>query len=359
LKNWGNILKMLLYIHIPYCDSKCSYCSFNSYVGKFATREKYMKALQTQFIAELEKFRVASGNIETVFIGGGTPSTVPPELYAPLFGLFGDLLSPDAEISCEANPNSAGFSWLKGMRELGVNRISFGVQSFDSGKLHRLHRNHTPVQALRAVENAASAGFENISIDLLYNCAGDDRQLLQKDIGLALSLPISHISAYELTIEEGTPFARMPDMHMDSESMARFVSETIVSLGMPSYEVSNFGRPCRHNMGYWKLEDYIGLGAGAVGSLGNTRFYPPPSIDDYIANPLYCTKESISEKSRRTEAVFLGLRSCIGIDENIFTDSMKRKADLLCREKKLFRRNGRCYNPDFFLADELSLYLME
>jgi len=350
---------MLLYIHIPFCDSKCSYCSFNSYVDRFETRPEYMDALLRQWEYERDRFAADPGTIETVFIGGGTPSTVSPALYEALFSRIESSLAPGAEISCEANPNSATREWLRGMRALGVNRISFGVQSFDDAKLRVLRRAHTSAQALRAVEEAASAGFERISLDLIYNCAGDDRTLLENDIRQAVSLPITHLSAYELTIEEGTLFARRPDARREDEALARFVAETIAQQGLPQYEISNFGDPCRHNLGYWRRENYIGLGAGAVGFLDERRFYPPASIDAYLADPLTHRSEPIDDEARRTETLFLGLRSCVGVGEETLTPAIRRRADLLIGEGKLFRRDGRLYNPDFFLADEVALYLLD
>ena len=350
---------MLLYLHIPYCDSKCHYCSFNSYVDRFDTRPAYMEALRRQLEVELERFGATEESIETLFIGGGTPSTVAPELYAPLFETFAPYLALGAEITSEANPNSATPRWLEGMHSLGVNRISFGVQSFDADKLRSLGRAHTPAQALRAVENAERTGFSQISLDLIYNCRGDDRTLLSRDIEQALALPITHLSAYELTLEAGTPFAEDPSVRLDDDSQARFVAERITAGGFCQYEISNFGTPCRHNLGYWKLENYMGVGAGAVGFLDNRRFYPPRSIDAYLADPLAHSVESLSAAELKTERLFLGLRSRLGIAQELLNPVELERAALLVREDKLRREAGRYYNPDFFLADEIALYLLD
>ena len=350
---------MLVYLHIPYCDSKCHYCSFNSYVGKFDTRRRYMKALETQLRFELERFGATKESVQTLFIGGGTPSTVDAALYAPIFELLAPYLQSDAEITVEANPNSATETWLQEMRDLGTNRISFGVQSFDADKLRRLNRAHTPAQAIRAVETAAEAGFAHLSIDLIYNCAGDSQALLANDIRTALSLPIDHLSAYELTIEAGTPFAERPQMRQENESLAYFVAETLLSHGFAHYEISNFGRyRSRHNLGYWRYENYIGAGAGAVGFLHDTRFYPHSDIDAYVAAPLHVRKESLTPQERTTERIFLGLRSIVGIDATILNETMRARAEILCEANKLVREKGRYYNPNFFLADEIALYLL-
>jgi len=350
---------LLAYLHIPYCDSKCHYCSFNSYVDKFDTRAAYMQALVKQLSFELERFGTQKGSIKTLFIGGGTPSTVAPELYAPLFELLAPYLADNAEITTEANPNSATKSWLEGMKTLGVNRVSFGVQSFDAAKLKALNRAHTPDQAKEALLAAHALGFEHLSLDLIYNYRGDTQTLLAKDIETAFSLPIDHLSAYELTIEGGTKFAATPQVRQENDSLAFFVAEQIKTRGFTHYEISNFGMyQSRHNLGYWELQDYIGAGAGAVGFFKNTRFYPRNGIEAYIADPLKIEEEHLTQNELLTEAIFLGLRSRIGIDKTMLPKAYLERAHTLVSEKKLTETAERFYNPDFFIADALALYLL-
>jgi len=350
---------LLAYLHIPYCDSKCHYCSFNSYVDKFDTRADYMQALHRQLAFELERFGAGSESIETLFIGGGTPSTVSPELYAPIFQLLAPYLKKDAEITAEANPNSATKTWLEGMKSLGVNRLSFGVQSFNEGKLKALNRAHTPKQAKRAVLAAKALEFAHISLDLIYNYRGDSKALLADDIRQAFELPVDHISAYELTIEEGTKFSSAPEARQENDSLAFFVADEIKRGGFTQYEISNFGSyQSRHNKGYWTLKNYIGAGAGAVGFLEDTRYYPQTDIDGYISNPLRITEEKLSREDLLTEKIFLGLRSTVGIARSILPFKMRKKAELLCEEGKLHYEGKRFYNKDFFLSDELALYLL-
>ena len=351
---------MLTYIHIPYCDSKCHYCSFNSYVDKFDTRRDYMQALTRQLAYELERFEAKKGDIETLFIGGGTPSTVAPEAYTPIFELLAPYFAPNAEITTEANPNSSSKAWLQGMHELGVNRVSFGVQSFDAQKLRKLNRAHSPEEAIEAVKNAKAIGIEHISLDLIYNYAGDTKELLHDDIETAFSLPIDHISAYELTIEEGTKFATTPEVRQSDDEIAFFVADTIKAHGFTHYEISNFGHyQSRHNQGYWRLEAYIGAGAGAVGFRKNERFYPHSDVHAYIDNPLHTETEALTSEMLRTESIFLGLRSTIGIDADILTPAMYERATLLCKEGKLLKHQGRFINPDLFIADSLALYILD
>ncbi len=349
---------MLLYIHIPFCDSKCSYCSFNSYVDKFHLKTDYMQALQKQLLYELERFNALAKSIETLFIGGGTPSTVNPELYKPIFSLLQPYLADDAEITFEANPNSATPQWLQGMYELGVNRISFGVQSFNDEKLKFLARAHQSSDAIKAVETAKKIGFDHLSLDLIYATAMDTKELLQHDLDIALSLPIDHLSAYALTIEEGTPFASTPEVANEKLALTTWFLKSIKSHRFGQYEISNFGTyRSKHNLGYWQYKDYIGLGSGAVGSLKGTRFYPTSSVEAYIADPLEITVEQLDDEAIKTEKVFLGFRSIVGVDPDILTLEEKKQADLLVGEKKLRFEQGRYYNDDFLLSDELVLFI--
>ncbi len=350
---------MLLYIHIPYCDSKCHYCAFNSYVDKFDTRKNYMLALKKQLNFELKRFKVVEESIETIFIGGGTPSTLNPILYQPIFELLKPLIKDGAEITTEANPNSATKAWLEGMFELGVNRISFGVQSFNPKKLKALNRAHSPQQAIKAIKTAYEIGFKNISLDLIYNYQGDTKEILKSDIKQAFELPINHISAYELTIEGGTKFASTPNVQQENDELAFFVAEEIEKRGFKQYEISNFGTyQSEHNRGYWKLKDYIGVGAGAVGFLKDRRYYPTTDIELYIQNPLNIQEELLSQDEILTEKLFLGLRSNIGIDERILGEAIKKRADFLVEKEKLVKEGTIYKNINYFIADELALYLL-
>jgi len=349
---------MLLYLHIPFCDSKCSYCAFNSYVDKFHLKEKYMKALLVQLKYELKKFNARANSIETIFIGGGTPSTVSPELYKPIFALLLPYLQKDSEITSEANPNSATFEWLKGMKKLGVNRISFGVQSFNTEKLKLLNRAHTPQMAKDALLNAAKIGYKNLSLDLIYATLGDTKELLQNDINTAFDLPINHLSAYALTIEEGTAFETRPEMSSEQLKLTQWIFKEIKKHNFEQYEISNFGSyKSLHNLGYWRYKDYIGAGAGAVGKLNLTRFYPTADIEKYISNPLEIKEEQLSQEDKRLEQIFLGFRSCIGVSINILNNEEKRKSSILVKESKLTLEDAILYNPDYLLADEIALYL--
>jgi oxygen-independent coproporphyrinogen-3 oxidase len=350
---------MLLYIHIPFCDSKCHYCSFNSYVDLFHLRESYMNALLVQLEFELKRFKAEEKSIETIFIGGGTPSTVKPELYRPIFELLRPYIKDNAEITSEANPNSATSEWLEGMYALGVNRISFGVQSFNDEKLKKLGRAHRAVDASSAIMRAKEAGFKHLSLDLIYAVDGDTRELLAHDLQEAFKLPIDHLSAYALTIEEGTPFASTPDVANEKLALTEWFLKSIKA-HFPTYEISNFGNyHSRHNLGYWEYKDYIGLGSGAVGFLKETRYYPTKDVQAYIENPLDIQSERLSEASIKTEKIFLGLRSIVGVSENILSKQELKNAQLLVDENKLTYEEGSFYNEDYLLSDELALFIQQ
>ena len=318
-----------------------------------------MLALEKQLKFELKHFEVTEQTIETIFIGGGTPSTVDPLLYQPIFELLQPLIKKGAEITTEANPNSATKAWLQGMFDLGVNRVSFGVQSFNPQKLKALNRAHSPQQATKAIQTAHEIGFKNLSLDLIYNYQGDTKELLKSDIEQAFKLPINHISAYELTIEGGTKFASTPTVRQEDDELAFFVAKEIEKKGFKQYEISNFGTyQSEHNRGYWELKDYMGAGAGAVGFLKDRRYYPTTDIDLYIKEPLNIHEEPLTQEELLTEKLFLGLRSNIGVDEKVLDKAMKKRADFLIEKEKLVKEGTIYKNMNYFIADELVLYLL-
>ena len=328
-------------------------------MDKFDTRSDYMEALYKQLSFELQRFNATENSIKTFFIGGGTPSTVAAELYTPIFELLKPYLAENAEITTEANPNSATRSWLSGMKDLGVNRVSFGVQSFNENKLKELNRAHSPKQAKESIVTAKELGFKHLSLDLIYNYKDDTEELLLSDIKQAFELPIDHISAYELTIEDGTKFSSTPEVRQDDENLAFFVADQIKKRGFKHYEISNFGTyQSKHNKGYWELENYIGAGAGAVGFLKDTRYYPQTNIDFYINDPLNITEEHLTKDELLTEKIFLGLRSCIGIEKSVLSDKMTKNAQILCEGNKLNTTETHFYNDNFFLSDELALFIL-
>lgn len=351
---------MLLYIHIPFCDSKCFYCAFNSYVTLFHLKQNYMKALETQLEYELKQ--VKNETFKSIFFGGGTPSCINSKDYEPIFKLLKSYINKKTEITTEANPNSASYDWQKEMFALGVNRISFGVQSFNNDKLNFLGRNHNKNQAIEAINNAKKVGFKHINCDIIYDTVKDTKGLIDEDLNIIKDLPIDHISAYSLTIEEGTKFFNKPNIQIEDENMAKYIFKRLNDFGFKQYEISNFSKnekaKSKHNFGYWEKNDYLGVGAGAVGCIKNTRYYPTKDVQKYINNPIkYEQIERLSQDDIKFEKIFLGLRSAVGVDINILTSNELKKLKILEDENKIYIKNNRFYNNDFMLTDEIVLYL--
>lgn len=355
---------MLLYIHIPFCDSKCFYCAFNSYTDRFHLKQEYMKALKKQLKNDLDNYVITNNKkIETVFIGGGTPSTIKSTEYEEIFQMIKPYLEDFAEITTEANPNSASYEWLQNMKNLGVNRVSFGVQSFDNDKLKFLGRSHNSNSAIKAIQNASKIGFKGINCDIIYGVQNDTIQSLKKDFDTAFSLPITHLSAYSLTIEEGTKFFDRSSVKIDDEELSYKIFDYINSKGFHQYEISNFAKnkesESKHNYGYWQHKEYLGVGAGAVGYLNQQRHYPSKSIEEYIKNPLAFEIEEIDLQDVKTEKILLGLRCSNGVEISLFDDLELKKIDELIEYDKVYIENNRLYNKNFLLSDELALYILD
>ncbi len=319
-------------------------------------KSSYMQALAISLREELVDIK----EIDTIFIGGGTPSTVEPKLYEPIFKLLEPLVKEKIEITCEANPNSATKQWLKGMLDLGVNRLSFGVQSFNEEKLKLLNRAHSSKDAIDAISNAYSIGFKNISLDIIYDLYSDTQELIVSDLEQAFKLPINHISSYELTIDKATEFSKREEVKLNDENLGFLLRKEVEKRGFKQYEVSNYGiYQSKHNLGYWQHKEYLGIGAGAVGYRDKKRYKQHTNIEKFIAEPTYKSYESLNSSNILTEKILLGLRSIVGVDSHILDNSMLDRASFLAKEGKLELRNGTFYNKELFLSDELALFIIE
>jgi len=350
---------MLLYIHIPFCDSKCFYCAFNSYTSLHSLRDDYMDALKLQLEDGLKK---NNKQIETIFIGGGTPSTIKAHKYQNIMNIVKPYLKENCEITIEANPNSATKEWLEEIYQIGINRVSFGVQSFDDEKLKFLGRNHNKEQAIEAINYAKQVGFENINCDIIYDTTHDTKELLENDLSIIKNLPVNHISAYSLTLEEGTKFFNKSNVQFENEKLARFLFKEFEKLGFEQYEISNFAMDekarSKHNLGYWQYKEYLGVGSGAVGCIDNKRYYSQKDVLKYIKNPLkYDDIEDLNENDVLIEKVLLGFRSIVGVNTNELNEISNKKAQILIETGKIEQIDNMIYSKDFMLADELSLYL--
>lgn len=316
-----------LYIHVPFCKSKCVYCGFYSTVNHREI-EKFLSALSEEMT--LRKEESAGKTIRTVYFGGGTPSLLPPsQLQYILDGIHRHYdIDPDAEITIEANPEQLTLDYSKKLKTLGFNRISIGIQSFHDEILQFLGRKHTAKEAVQSVENAHKAGFENISIDLIYGVNERDNTLWLKELEPAFAMPIRHFSAYALTVEENSLLYRRirqhktvePDEDLASVQYA-ILSEAVAKSRFAQYEVSNFavkGWESKHNSAYWQRIPYLGLGPAAHSFDGTQRSWNAPTLPDYFAQigqrkPFH-ERETLTGTDRYNEYLLLRLRTRAGID---------------------------------------------
>lgn len=271
-----------LYIHVPFCVRKCRYCDFYS-VTDISLADGYTTAVLRNVSAIDEKF-------DTIYFGGGTPSLLTAEQIFKILSAV--KISPDAEISMECNPNSVTENYLREIRGVGVNRLSFGVQSFGDNELKMLGRLHNVEEAISAIRSARAVGFENISADIMLAVAGQSKESLSKSLDTLDTLPLTHVSAYMLKVEEGTPLAsdenllaQIPDDDMTAD-MYLFAVQRLEDMGFMQYEISNFaknGFECRHNLKYWHCEEYYGIGPAAHSFVNGERYCCPKSIENFIS----------------------------------------------------------------------------
>ncbi|RDU68946.1 coproporphyrinogen III oxidase family protein [Helicobacter cholecystus] len=345
---------MILYLHIPFCTSKCGYCAFNSSNHFFHLQESYLKALCEDIVKELEG---KNYTLESIYIGGGTPNTLSSQDYEQIFKKIAQHanFSKTCEITLECNPNLLHQQWCRDLKSMGASRLSIGVQSFFDQKLEFLQREHQGKDIVHSLDLAHSAGFENLSIDLIYGTPLDTKETLQEEIALASLLPINHLSAYSLSIDKGSRFYTSPPS-LPLEDMGDLICVELEKKGFIQYEVSNFARNyrCLHNLAYWRASEYIGCGAGAVGFINGVRYTKTRHIPSYIKDPFHKIQEVLSQKEQFLEKLFLGLRSEIGVEVELL---QSQKVFNLLSEDKALIENGFLKVKDFFLADEIAIYL--
>lgn len=322
-----------LYVHIPFCRQKCLYCDFASFAGNAALMEPYIEALCEEMKEQGRRF--AHDSVDTVYIGGGTPTALPDSL---LFKTIQTLMQrfhieKNLEFTVEANPGTVDFSVLRKLRALGVNRLSFGVQSFQDEILLRLGRLHTAAEAEKAVCEATRAGFDNISIDLMYGLPGQRCADLEASLCRAAKLPVRHISVYGLQVEEKTPLKRLltkQALHLPTEAeedqMYELMIQRLHEAGFQRYEISNFSLPgfeSQHNLRYWRYRPYLGLGVAAHSFFAPKRFWNASFIPMYIRQMKRLKsavegEETLSSRVQMEEFCFLALRQSEGIETTAF-----------------------------------------
>lgn len=338
-----------IYIHIPFCKSRCKYCDFFS-TTHLQKQAQYVEALLAEWHMRQHEL---TEPIHTLYIGGGTPSTLN---CADLDRIIQTILSnttpnnPPIEITIEANPGDITLEKAQAWRAMGINRLSMGIQSFQDHLLQLIGRRHNANQAIQAVQLAQAAGFDNISIDLMYALPDQTMQMWQHDVQQALSLGVQHISTYGLIYEEGTVLTTLLEhgqieaVDEDTEmQMYDYLVDELTANGYLRYEVSNFALPnrhSRHNSSYWNHTPYIGLGAGAHSYDGLHRQWNISDLDVYIqralAHDLQPEIETLTPEQKHTERIMLGLRTCQGVPKDMINIS---KA-LPYLQQGLLRENG-------------------
>ena len=356
-----------LYVHIPYCEAKCPYCDFNSYAAVRWPEERYTAALIDELRAYAGVAPWRGARVATIFFGGGTPSLFRPASIAAVLDAVAATypLAADVEITLEANPGTVERARLAGFRGVGVNRLSFGIQSFQPALLTTLGRIHTADDSRAAIDAARAAGFDNVNLDLIFAVPGQTRAMCAADVAEAVRHAPEHVSAYNLTYEPSTPFhtrrARgelLPLGEDDELWMYQHVRAALADAGYAQYEISNFahaGRAARHNQSYWRGIPYLGIGAGAhsyADTPGWGRRWSNERLPErYIAAASASAVVSIDDLSYDTAAgefVFLGLRERAGIDPAAFAARFGRTVETVfpivstfCADGLLERRDAR------------------
>lgn len=317
-----------VYVHLPWCVKKCPYCDFNSHPLKGALPvAEYVDALVTDLEAQLEDRAIT--NIPTVFFGGGTPSLFPADAFTRLLDSLEHSLTADAEITMEANPGTTEHGDLAGYRQAGINRLSFGAQSFDDARLLDLGRIHDSSAIRTSFELARQAGFDNVNLDLMYGLPNQSRDAALADLEAAIALNPEHISWYQLTLEPKTEFARRPPPlpgDIVLEAMEQTGYRLLEAAGYRRYEVSAYARPgreCQHNRQYWTFADYLGAGAGAHGKYRRadgvsvrTRKAHQPRL--YVSDPAAGTETPIPGDALPAEFMLNALRLTEGVSVDRF-----------------------------------------
>ena len=353
-----------IYIHVPFCTTRCGYCDFNTYTAAElgsepgASRAGYVDAAIHELGLAARVLGPDAPAVSTIFVGGGTPTVLPPDdlgrLIVAVRNHFG--LAPDAEVTTESNPESIDFAGLQRLRELGFNRISFGMQSAVPQVLATLDRTHTPGRPIQAVTDAKAAGFANISLDLIYGTPGESASDWLESLNAALSAAPHHISAYALIVEEGTRLATRirrgelpPTDEDDLADKYLIADDQFAAAGYTAYEVSNWSQSavtrCRHNLGYWRSHHWWGIGPGAHSHVGGVRWWNlkhPQAYASRLASGLSPAqaRELLSAEQRRIERIILELRLADGLSTSLLTSTEKSRLGHLVAQRLAVVKDG-------------------
>lgn len=319
-----------LYIHIPFCEKKCLYCDFNSNISSYELRKNYTESLINEINRESKKYK--NNIVDTIFIGGGTPSVLEEVFIEDIINeIYNNFkISKNLEFTIEGNPNSLTLKKLRLYKNLGINRLSIGAQSFSEKEIKALGRIHTREDIFKAVENGRNLGFENISLDLMIGIPYENINTFKKTIMEAIGLDVEHISAYSLILEKNTPLYNMKksgvDLNLPSEDEEREIYRELLRIleknGYKRYEISNFSKPgfeSKHNLKYWNWDDYLGLGLGSHSKIKDFRFENISDIKKYINNnennkSVIINKYKLDNLDKINEIIIMGLRKAEGFN---------------------------------------------
>lgn len=371
-----------LYIHIPFCESKCIYCDFYSMANNNHLIDKYIDALLIEAAQRKNEFN--SETITTVYLGGGTPSLLSITQLSKIVNGLKKVFDFSAieEFTIEVNPDDVTADYIQQAKSLGINRVSMGVQSFSDEDLRFMNRRHTAKQATDAIHIIKEAGINNISIDLIYGIPGQNIEIWKNNVDTAISLSVQHISAYTLMYEEGTRLSVMRSLgkitEVDDDVVAVMYDYLVAQLksnGYTHYEISNFALPgfhSRHNSSYWNLTPYLGLGVAAHSFDGTVRRYNPSNLKKYLdalgEGELCVEVENITKAEKYDEYVMLRLRTADGIDADELTHRFGEeyyqffieKTKPLVSEGSIINENGRYYIPEnhIMISDNITCDLL-
>lgn len=319
-----------LYIHFPFCLSKCFYCSFNSQPYNPDLARRYIEAIKREMTLRARNYGLENSPLKTIYLGGGTPSILSHQVIKEIIDISTNIfkLKEGIEVTIEANPDTLDRTKLEDLMRIGINRISIGVQSLSDKYLKATGRSHDADTARRSIMTCKSVGFKNISVDLIYAIPGQRLDEWLETLEETISFSPEHISVYGLSIDKGTAFYHSLKggkikitREEDQIDMYLTAIEMLKKAGYIHYEISNFSRPgysCRHNMLYWDRDEYLGIGAGAHSYIGNRRFSNTGSIEDYISETdsgnMHSEAEQLTMKDHLIDTIIFGIRKIEGID---------------------------------------------
>ena len=329
-----------LYIHIPFCNKICDYCDFTKlqYFRKFAV--DYLDALKD----ELDSYNIK--DLKTIYVGGGTPTALDDDLFLKLLEIIDPYRDDAKEYTFEANPESLSLEKIKMLKEHGVNRVSLGVQTTNDKILKAVNRDHTFEQVKTAIKNLKEQGIDNINVDLILGLPHTSKKILENDIKNVLSLDVKHISCYGLTVNPHTALFNKGFKEPSGDVLRQYydiVEEILKENGFIHYEVSNWSKPgyqSKHNLTYWRNEQYFGVGLGASGYIGETRYKDTINLSQYLTRVFVNEQEKVSNKDKITYQIMLNLRTIEGLDMQ-YVEGKEKIVDELIKEGLIVKKQNR------------------